>query len=415
MQDMIRDAKKIAHDSIAAVLPDAAVRRALDGRCFARPVRIVAIGKAAWRMADTACRALSEQVSCGVVITKYGHSEGAIPRMEIFEAGHPVPDENGVRAAQRALQLVRGLTAEDTVLFLVSGGGSALFELPLEGACLEDIADLTRQLLACGADITEINTIRKHLSAVKGGRFGAACAPAQVLCIVLSDVLGDSLDTIASGPAVPDQSTCTDVRRVIEKYALSVPAHLLPLLETETPKALCGVETQITGNVTALCAAAAGSAGALGYTPMILTTTLNGEAREAGTTLASIAREIRASGQPMKPPCCVIMGGETVVHLRGQGMGGRNQELALSAAKGIDGLEGVCIFSLGSDGTDGPTDAAGGVVTGAFAGEARSRGLDIDAALGQNDSYTLLGQMDALLMTGPTGTNVNDVSVLLVR
>lgn len=415
MQEMIRDAKRIAHDSIAAVLPDAAVRHALEGRRFEKAVRIVAIGKAAWRMAEAASSVLGDQVECGVVITKYGHSEGAIPRMEIFEAGHPVPDENGVRAAQRALRLVRGLTAEDTVVFLVSGGGSALFELPLEGASLEDIAELTRQLLACGADITEINTIRKHLSAVKGGRFGAACAPAQVLCIVLSDVLGDSLDAIASGPAVPDRSTCGDVRRVIEKYSLSVPAHLWPLLETETPKMLHGIRTEITGNVTALCAAAAGSAQALGYTPMILTTTLGCEAREAGAMLAAIAREIRAHGRPVRPPCCVIMGGETVVRLRGHGIGGRNQELALSAARGIDGLENTCIFSLGSDGTDGPTDAAGGVVTGAFAGDARARGLDIDAALEQNDSYTILGQMDALLMTGPTGTNVNDVSVLLVR
>lgn len=415
MSSIIQDAQRIVHDSIKAVLPDAAVRRALAGRQFSKPVKLIAIGKAAWRMAHAACTTLGDQVDCGVIITKYNHSEGDIPRIEIFEAGHPVPDENGVRGTRRALELVRGLTQEDTVLFLVSGGGSALFELPLEGASLDDIAALTCQLLACGAEITEINTLRKHLSAVKGGHFGAACAPAQVECIVLSDVLGDSLDTIASGPAVPDQTSCEDVQRIMAKYALSVPEHLIPLLNRETPKRLTNVCTQITGNVTALCQAAADSARALGYHPLLLTTTLDGEAREAGAMLASIAREIHRSGQPVQPPCAVILGGETVVHLHGKGKGGRNQELALAAADGIDGLPDTCIFSVGSDGTDGPTDAAGGIVTGEFAQKARARGLSIEAALADNDSYTILRDMDALLVTGPTGTNVNDVCVLLCR
>lgn len=415
MSSIIQDAQRIVHDSIKAVLPDAAVRRALAGRRFSKPVKLIAIGKAAWRMAHAACSTLGDQVDCGVIITKYNHSEGDIPRIEIFEAGHPVPDENGVRGTRRALELVRGLSQEDMVLFLVSGGGSALFELPLEGASLDDIAALTRQMLACGAEITEINTLRKHLSAVKGGRFGAACAPAQVECIVLSDVLGDSLDTIASGPAVPDQTSCEDVQRIMAKYALSVPEHLIPLLNRETPKRITNVCTQITGNVTALCQAAADSARALGYHPLLLTTTLDCEAREAGAMLAAIAREIRRSGQPVQPPCAVILGGETVVHLHGKGKGGRNQELALAAADGIDGLPNTCIFSVGSDGTDGPTDAAGGIVTGEFAQKARARGLSIEAALADNDSYTILRDMDALLMTGPTGTNVNDVCVLLCR
>ena len=412
---MISDAKRIIADSIAAVLPDAAVQRALAGRTFPRGVTLIAIGKAAWRMANAACGVLGESVKRGVVITKYGHSEGPFAGLEIIEAGHPVPDENGLRGARRALELVRNLTAEDAVLFLVSGGGSALFELPLEGCTLEDMAQLTRQLLACGADITEINTIRKHLSAVKGGRFGLACAPANVLCVVLSDVLGDPLDAIASGPAVADRSTCEDAARIVAKYELSVPQHLVALLESETPKQLDNVETVITGNVTALCKAAARSAEALGYAPLVLTTTLDCEAREAGRMLASIAREIRRSGQPKRPPCAVIAGGETVVHLRGSGKGGRNQELALAAAPEIDGLEDVCLFSLGSDGTDGPTDAAGGIVTGGFAAACRARGLSIDAALQNNDAYPLLGAMDALIMTGPTGTNVCDVAVLLVK
>ena len=415
MSSMIQDAQRIVHDSIKAVLPDAAVQRALAGWQFSKPVKLIAIGKAAWRMAHAACTTLGDQVDRGVIITKYGHSEGEIARMEVFEAGHPVPDENSVRAARRALALVQGLTQEDTVLFLVSGGGSALFELPLEGASLDDIALLTRQMLACGADIAEINTLRKHLSAVKGGRFGEACAPAHVKCIVLSDVLGDSLDTIASGPAVPDQTSCADVQLIMAKYALSVPEHLLPLLNRETPKRLSNVCTRITGNVTALCQAAADSAQALGYRPLLMTTTLDCEAREAGAMLAAIAREIRRSGQPVQPPCAVILGGETVVHLRGKGRGGRNQELTLAAAAGIDGLPDTCVFSVGSDGTDGPTDAAGGIVTGDFAQKARERGLSIEKALADNDSYAILHDMKAHLMTGPTGTNVNDVCVLLCR
>ncbi|MGN1367568.1 MAG: glycerate kinase, partial [Aristaeellaceae bacterium] len=223
------------------------------------------------------------------------------------------------------------------------------------------------------------------------------------------------LDAIASGPAVPDRSTCEDVARIVAKYSLDVPEHLRALLASETPKQLSGVTTLITGNVTALCDAAASSAAALGYTPLVLTTTLACEAREAGSMLAAMAREIRQSGRPVKAPCAVILGGETVVHLRGKGKGGRNQELALSAAPGIAGLAEACIFSLGSDGTDGPTDAAGGIVTGEFAADCRARGLSIDAALANNDAYPLLKALDALIMTGPTGTNVNDVSVLLLR
>ena len=412
---MLTDAQKIISDSITAVLPDEAVRRALAGRTFPRGSTLIAIGKASWRMAAAAHDVLGDQIRQGIVITKYGHSEGNIGKLEIIEAGHPVPDENGIRGAKRALELVSNLTADDTVIFLISGGGSALFELPLEGCSLADLADITAQLLACGAEITEINTIRKHLSAVKGGRFAKACAPANVLSIILSDVLGDPIDAIASGPAAPDSSTCEDVRRIIAKYHLNIPVHIQPLLAQETPKALSCVETLITGNVTALCAAASRSAQRLGYTPLVLTTTLACEAREAGAMLAAIARQIRQNGEPIKPPCAVIMGGETVVHLRGKGKGGRNQELALAAAPGIDGLENVCLFSLGSDGTDGPTDAAGGIVTGSFAADCRAKSLSIDAALADNDAYPLLREMNALLMTGPTGTNVNDVAVLLCR
>lgn len=412
---MKNDARTIFTRAIESVLPDASVRRALQAHPLDRPATIIAIGKAAWRMARAACDVLDDSIQSGIVITKYGHSEGPLPGLTIFEAGHPVPDANGAAAAEAVLRLADTLTADDRVIFLVSGGGSALFESPLPGVSLQDIAAITRQLLACGADITEINTIRKHLSTVKGGRFALRCAPAPVLSIVLSDVLGDPLDVIASGPAYPDTSTCQDVERIIRRYHLDIPNSVLPALHQETPKALDNVTHVVTGNVQALCNAAAQTARSLGYAPLVLTTTLNCEAREAGSLLASIAREIRSSGRPIAPPCAVILGGETVVHLHGNGRGGRNQELALSAACGIDGLSDTLIFSVGSDGTDGPTDAAGGMVTGEFAAQCRKRGLSIEDCLSMNDAYTLLGQMDSLILTGPTGTNVNDLTVLLMR
>jgi hydroxypyruvate reductase len=326
-----------------------------------------------------------------------------------------VPDENGVNAAREALQVVEGLKPEQTVVFLVSGGGSALFELPLPGVTLLDIADVTKQLLACGAGIVEINTIRKHLSQVKGGRFALRCQPAQVLSIVLSDVLGDPLDSIASGPAYPDSSTGKDAMEIVRRYGLRLPPHLLDKLSEETPKSLPNVLTEVTGNVQALCQAAMEAAGKRGYAPLLLTTTLDIEAREAGGMLAAVARQIQLTGQPVKPPCALILGGETVVHLRGQGKGGRNQELALAAAKGIDGLSNVAIVSVGSDGTDGPTDAAGGLVTGEFAARCREMNIDLDGCLEQNDSYHALKAAGGLLVTGPTGTNVNDLMMVLCR
>ena len=298
-------------------------------------------------------------------------------------------------------------------MFLVSGGGSALFEMPLPGVTLGDIAEVTMRLLACGADIVELNTIRKHLSAVKGGRFAQRCAPARVLSIVLSDVLGDPLDSIASGPAYPDSTTSADALKILKRYGIKIPESVRDALLLETPKALDNVETRITGNVNALCHSAMAAARDLGYAPLLLTTTLDCEARDAGALLAAVARQVKSSGEPVKPPCAVILGGETVVHLKGKGRGGRNQELALSASRGIDGLKNTLIFSVGSDGTDGPTDAAGGMVTGAFCSECRRLGLSVDASLDDNDAYTLLEAAGGLIVTGPTGTNVNDLTVLL--
>ncbi|GHU77769.1 D-glycerate 2-kinase [Clostridia bacterium] len=411
---ILTDANAIIHESIQAVLPDAAVRRALSNVQFNGGITVVAIGKAAWRMAKTAADTLGDRIRACLIVTKYEHSEGSIERFEIIEAGHPIPDANSILGARKALELVSDFTDRDDVLFLVSGGGSALFELPLPGVTLEDMQALTKCLLASGADIAQINTIRKHLSAVKGGRFAQACSPAHIHAVILSDVLGDSLDAIASGPAVPDTSTSADAFSILELYGIPLTDPMSNAIMHETPKALHNVDTQITGNVSQLCEAASIAAQRLGYTPLILTTTLDCEAREAGAFLAAIAREIHGTGRPVKPPCAVILGGETVVHLRGSGKGGRNQELALAAAKGIDGLPNVALFSVGSDGTDGPTDAAGGIVTGDFAVQCRAAGLSIDAYLSNNDSYNILKAMNSLIIIGPTGTNVNDLTVLMI-
>lgn len=402
------DADAIIAASIEAVKPDEAVQRAL--RTF-RPgsgrTLLVAAGKAAWQMAHAAVGAL-KRVDGGVVITKYDHVKGAIPGVECYEGGHPVPDEGSFSATQRALELVNGLTAEDTVVFLLSGGGSALFEAPLVSP--SELQDITQQLLASGADIVEINTVRKRLSAVKGGRFAQRCAPASVFSIVLSDILGDPLDMIASGPAYPDASTCAQAIAIAKKYELALSEDAWALLEQETPKKLDNVTTQITGSVRALCAAAAEKCAEIGYDPILLTDHLCCEARHAGSFLASIARTHRDTSKPL----AYIAGGETVVRLIGTGKGGRNQELALAAAPGIDGLN-AAVFSVGSDGTDGPTEAAGGYVDGGTAARLAALGVDIYDVLQNNDAFHALEKSGGLIYTGATGTNVNDVAVLLVR
>ena len=403
-----RDADAIIRSSLNAVLPDEAVRRAL--KAFAPRggrVLLVAAGKAAWQMAHAAVEALGH-LDGGVVVTKYGHVKGEIPGVICCEAGHPVPDENSFAATEKALTLVQGLTAEDTVLFLLSGGGSALFEQPLLPG--EELQDITSQLLASGADIVEMNTIRKRLSAVKGGRFAQACAPAAVFSIVLSDILGDPLDMIASGPAVPDTSTCAQALAIAEKHHLNLSEQAKTLLQQETPKTLDNVTTRITGSVRELCTAAAKACRELGYKPILLTDQLCCEAREAGSFLGSIVRTHAGHGKKL----AFIAGGETVVHLTGRGLGGRNQELALAAAPAIAGLN-AAVFSVGSDGTDGPTDAAGGYVDGETLAALTEKGWNVYDTLQNNDAYHALGAVEGLIMTGATGTNVNDVAVALLR
>ena len=402
------DALLIARRAIDAAMPDAAVRRALAAhRDFLdAPGRLilVAVGKAAWTMARAAWD--EARFDGGVIVTARGCAHGPVGDLPIVEAGHPIPDKQSILGAETALECVRGLTDGDRVLFLLSGGGSALFEKPLIEP--DELARITDHLLRSGADITAINTIRKRLSAVKGGRFALACRPARVLSLVLSDVLGDPLDMIASGPAAPDSSTAQDALRLAERYALPLSDAARACLTRETPKALYNVESEIIGSVSLLCASAMDTARALGYEPLLLTDRLDCEAREAGAFLSAMAKTHAGRGKR-----AFILGGETVVHVRGHGLGGRNQELALSAIVGLTGLN-AALMSVGSDGRDGPTDAAGGCVDGASLEKCRAAGVDIAAALADNDAYHALDRIGALIRTGVTGTNVGDLTVLLI-
>ncbi len=409
MNQLLRShADEIIREAIAAVLPDAAVQRALAGKKYPGRVLLVAAGKAAWQMAKAASDFLGERIEKGVVITKYDHVMGPIANFDCYEAGHPIPDENSFRATAAAIDLVEDLKPEDTVLFLLSGGGSALFEKPLIPG--EELQDVTSQLLASGADIVEINTIRKRLSAVKGGRFAQICAPAQVEAVILSDILGDPLDMIASGPVCPDAATDQDAKNIVRKYQLKLSPEALRLLDVETPKRLDNVETQINGSVRELCAAAAKTCRRLGYTPLILTDQLCCEARHAGSFLSSILKTHQNDGEAL----AFIAGGETVVRLTGKGKGGRNQEIALAAAAGIAGIKNAAVFSVGSDGTDGPTDAAGGYADSDTFGALKALGISADDVLMENDAYNALSKTGGLIVTGPTGTNVNDVAVALL-
>ncbi len=410
---MRKDAEKIYTGAIKECLPDKTVKDALSD--FSLPkgnLILIAIGKAAWRMARAACETVKERggrIDRGAALTKYGHSEGDIPDVEIYEAAHPIPDENGVRATERILELTRGLCEDDLVLFLISGGGSALFESP--ECSLEELRDITGALLRSGADISEINAVRKHLSRVKGGRFAEHVYPARIYAIALSDVIGNGLDVIASGPAAPDTSTVSEVLDVIEKYRIAVSPKTEEYLKRETPKKLDNAIHKVGGSVSELCLAAKRIAEVLGYKTEILTDREEGIASELGSRLATLAREKSDTDTDL----AYIVGGETVVNVTGIGLGGRNQEIALSASLGIEGLDNVCVFSVGSDGTDGPTDAAGGYADGNTARLMRKEGISPEIMLENNDAYYALDSVGALVKTGPTGTNVNDISVLLIR
>lgn len=424
-----RHALSIFRAAVAAADPRRAVREALAKHDLSRYRRIfvVGAGKASAAMAQAAEQALRRRIHGGWINTKDGHL-APLRRVTLHEASHPVPDARGVEGARRIARIAAEAGEGDLLLCLISGGGSALLPLPLDPVTLEEKQETTRLLLACGATIHEINAVRKHLSAIKGGRLARLAQPAHVLALLLSDVIGDPLDVIGSGPAAPDTSTFATAWAVIEKYGLQdrIPARARRLLEDglagkleETPKPgdACFARTRnlIVGSNRIAVDAAARKARELGYRPLVLSTMIEGETRDIALMHAAIAREILSTRRPARPPVCLISGGETTVTLRGQGLGGRNQEFALAAAIALEGLPGVLAFSAGTDGTDGPTPAAGAVSDGATLARAAALDLDARRMLAGNDSYHFFEPLGDLVMTGPTGTNVMDVRLMLVR
>ena len=406
------DAAEIFREALLEMLPDKAVKKSLSAARLKDEIILVGIGKASWTMAKAASEELRERIVSGVIVTKYGHSGGSLPGIEIFEAGHPLPDINSLKATERILEITQKAGGDQTILFLVSGGGSALFEKPAEGLNLREISDITSGLLLGGANISELNTVRKHLSFVKGGRFAVHCMPTEIFQITLSDILGDRPDMIASGPAAPDPSTSEEALAVIKKYEIPLSPELESALRSETPKSLDNISFEIAGNLAGLCRAAKKAAEKRGYISEIVTERLEGEARLAGAMAAE--RALYESGRSGEAKRCLIWGGETTVTVKGSGKGGRSQELALTAAEKISGSQNIVILSAGSDGTDGPTDAAGGIVDGLTWEKIRNAGRDPLKMLEDNDSYSALEVAGELLETGPTGTNVNDLIVVLI-
>jgi len=403
-------AESIVKETIKEILPENLVKSKLKELNINEEVYVLSIGKAAWRMAKAASEVL--KVKKGIVITKYGHSLGNIDGFDIFEAGHPIPDDNSLKATEFVIKNFEKLGKDDHLIFLVSGGGSALFELPEEGISFGEIQDITKQLLNSGADIVEINTIRKRLSRVKGGKFAKIVYPAKITALVLSDVLGDRLESIASGPAYPDITTKDNALKIVKKYNLRITDNVLKVLKKETPKEIKNAVHYVIGSVDMACKTVEKHAKKEGFNTYILTTQLNCEAREAGRFVASIAKSINQTS--FNIPACIIYGGETVVKVRGNGKGGRNQELVFSAALEIEGMKNIVIVSVGSDGTDGPTDAAGGIVDGETIVKIKRLGKNPYEYLENNDTYNGLLISGDLLKTGPTGTNVNDFGFLLI-
>jgi glycerate 2-kinase len=438
-----RHAIQILGAAVAAADPMAAVHRAvrLDGsRLYVERrsydltstgrVIVVGAGKGSARMAAALEEILGGRITAGAVTTKYGYVE-RLRRIKLIEASHPLPDAAGLDGAQRIATLVQAAGANDLVFVLISGGGSALLPMPAEGMTLKEKIVTTELLLRSGATITEVNTVRKHLSAVKGGRLARLAAPATVVTLILSDVLGNPLDAIASGPTVPDPTTFADALTIVDRFGLreTLPASVQGHLErgatgqiSDTPKPgdpmFDHVQTVIVGDITLAAEAAVERAEALGYHVRLSGTIIQGEAREVGARFGTMVREARASdGAPNAQPTlplCLMMGGETTVTVRGRGKGGRNQELVLGAARSIAGFARILVASFGTDGTDGPTDAAGAVADGTTLARAQALGLDPDAALASNDAFPFFQALGDLIICGPTNTNVNDLWLGLV-
>jgi len=437
---MRQDALDIFRAALAAVEPEQAVLRNLQlqagvlrvgdlalelGRF--KKVWVLGAGKADAPMARALERLLGGRISGGLIVVKEGH-QLELERVEVQEASHPVPDHRGVEGTRKVLEVAREAGPEDLVLALFSGGGSALLVAPAEGISLEDKQEVTRLLLSCGATIQEINTVRKHLSSVKGGQLARAAHPATMVSLILSDVIGDNLDAIASGPTVPDPTTFGQAREVLARYGLweRVPQAVRARLEAgsegglqETPKSgdpcFQKAHWKIVGSNLQALKAAREQAEKMGYRAVILGAGIEGEAREVAKALSAVAKEVIRSGNPLPPPACLLCGGETTVTLKGPGKGGRNQEFVLAAAISLEGWEPVVVLSGGTDGTDGPTDAAGAIADGTSVSRARAAGLCPERCLDNNDSYEFFRSLGDLLVTGPTRTNVMDVQVFLVR
>jgi hydroxypyruvate reductase len=387
---------------------------------------VVGAGKASAAMAQAIELLLADRLRAGILNVKYEH---ALPldTVQVNEAGHPVPDEAGMLGTQRMIQLLQSTEEHDLIICLISGGGSALLPCPATGMTLADKQQVTQLLLDCGATIHEINTIRKHLSRIKGGRLAQLAYPSTLVSLILSDVIGDDLDSIASGPTVPDRSTFQDCWQILAKYGLeeriaeSAKETLRQGVEgkiQETPKEgdsiFRKVQNLIVGSNILAVEAASRKADELGYCSLVLSTMIEGETREVARVHSAIAREILKSGHPVQPPACIISGGETTVTIRGKGLGGRNQEFALATALEIDGLREVVVLSGGTDGTDGPTDAAGAIADGETLQRAGKEGMEASQYLADNNSYPFFKSLGDLLVTGPTFTNVMDLRLLLV-
>ena len=392
-------------------------------------VLIIGAGKASIPMADAVAEVLRNQLAGGVVITKYHHIDRMLPAsLRVHEAGHPVPDQNSINGARDIRDQLHGLTSRDLVFCVLSGGASALMTLPAENISLADVQAVTTLLLNAGASIDQINIIRKHIDLIKGGGLARLAGKATRVSLVLSDVVGDDLSVIASGPTTPDRSTFADAWHVIEQYDLidQLPPAVRSRLEpgaadrlADTPKPgdplFENDQIVIVGSNRLAAEAAETLAKKLNFNTLLLSTYIQGEAREIAKVIAALAKEIRAADRPIAKPACIIWGGETTVTLKGRGTGGRNQELALAAAIAIDGLPNVLIEALGTDGTDGPTDAAGAIATGETLSRARQLGLEAHLYLADNDAYHFFKPLGELIVTGPTGTNVNDLMFLLVE
>jgi glycerate 2-kinase len=415
-----RDALAIFRAALKAADPAAAVARHLERLDVSRfhDIYVIGAGKAGASMARAAERVLGRRITAGLINVKDGHT-AKLRRIELNECGHPVPDERGVAGAERIASIAAAAVKDDLVVCLISGGASALLPAPAPPITLAEKQTVTRLLLACGANIHEINAVRKHISQIKGGQLARLASPATVESLLLSDVIGDDLDVIGSGPTAPDASTFADAAAILAKYGIGarVPVSVrerIAAAEPETPKPgdplFRRVRNTVVGSNRLALDAAARKAKELGYRTLILSSEIEGETREIARMHAAIARELVHTGRPVRPPACIVTGGETTVTLRGDGLGGRNQEFVLAAAIDIAGVPDVVVFSAGTDGTDGPTDAAGAIAD----GETLARGPAARQYLDANDSYHYFEALGDLVKTGPTNTNVMDVRLILV-